>query len=247
TTPLVLAFDDLGGAARVAVAGGAGALLGGVAMGFWGGPRWHRLRGMLALAGLLALAGAVTGLRANLWVVALGAFGMSFALALVNGIYATIVQTKVAQRFHGRVFALNTLVAWSTIPLGHGVVAPLGSAFFGPLMEPGGALAPVFGPLIGTGPGRGIALMYVLFGLAMAGLVALGLRLPSLARFDRDVPDAEPDDLVGLRERARAAADRRARASTAETGAGAGRAGTSAADHGEEPDTAGRRAKAGAR
>ncbi|MEV6353306.1 non-ribosomal peptide synthetase/MFS transporter [Streptomyces hydrogenans] len=247
TTPLVLAFDDLGGAARVAVAGGAGALLGGVAMGFWGGPRRHRLRGMLALAGLLALAGAVTGLRANLWVVALGAFGMSFALALVNGIYATIVQTKVAQRFHGRVFALNTLVAWSTIPLGHGVVAPLGSAFFGPLMEPGGALAPVFGPLIGTGPGRGIALMYVLFGLAMAGLVALGLRLPSLARFDRDVPDAEPDDLVGLRERARAAADRRAKASTAETGAGAGRAGTSAADHGEEPDTAGRRAKAGAR
>ncbi|MFJ2060586.1 amino acid adenylation domain-containing protein [Streptomyces sp. NPDC087908] len=215
TTPLVLTFDDLGGAARVAVAGGAGALLGGVAMGFWGGPRRHRLRGMLALAGLLALAGAVTGLRANLWVVALGAFGMSFSLALVNGIYATIVQTKVAQRFHGRVFALNTLIAWSTLPLGHGVVAPLGSAFFGPLMEPGGALAPVFGPLVGTGPGRGIALMYVLFGLAMAGLVALGLRLPSLARFDRDVPDAEPDDLVGLRERARAAADRRAKAGAA--------------------------------
>ncbi|MER5740647.1 amino acid adenylation domain-containing protein [Streptomyces sp. NPDC002262] len=246
TTPLVLAFDDLGGAARVAVAGGAGALLGGVAMGFWGGPRRHRLRGMLALAGLLALAGAVTGLRANLWVVALGAFGMSFALALVNGIYATIVQTKVAQRFHGRVFALNTLVAWSTIPLGHGVVAPLGSGFFGPLMEPGGALAPVFGPLIGTGPGRGIALMYVLFGLAMAGLVVLGLRLPSLARFDRDVPDAEPDDLVGLRERARAAADRRAKTNAADTDPGARRAETSAAGPGEEPDAAGRRPKAGA-
>ncbi|GLW71043.1 hypothetical protein Kpho02_33420 [Kitasatospora phosalacinea] len=209
TTPLVLAFGDLAAAARVAVAGGAGALLGGVAMGFWGGPRRHRLRGMLALAGGLAAAGAVTGLRPNLWVVAAGAFGMSFALSLVNGVYATIVQTKVAQRFHGRVFALNTLVAWSTLPLGHGVVAPLGSALLGPLMEPGGALAPVFGPVVGTGPGRGIALMYVLFGLAMMALVALGLRLPALARFDRDVPDAEPDDLVGLRERARAAAARR--------------------------------------
>ncbi|RKE16989.1 non-ribosomal peptide synthetase/MFS transporter [Streptomyces sp. TLI_171] len=209
TTPLVLSFDDLGGAARVAVAAGAGAVLGGIAMGFWGGPRRHRLRGMLALAAVLALAGAVEGLRANLWVVAAGAFGMSFALALVNGIYSTIVQVKVAQRFHGRVFALNTLVAWSTLPLGHGVVAPVGSAVFGPLMEPGGALAPVFGPLIGTGPGRGIALMYLLFAAAMLGLVALGLRLPVLARFDRDVPDAEPDDLVGLRERARAAAARR--------------------------------------
>ncbi|MED7953033.1 non-ribosomal peptide synthetase/MFS transporter [Streptomyces sp. BE303] len=209
-TPMVLAFDDLDGAARVAVAGGAGALLGGVTMGFWGGPRRHRLRGMLGLAALLALAGAVTGLNAGLWVIAAGAFGMSFALSLVNGVYSTIVQVKVPQRFHGRVFALNTLVAWSTLPLGHGVIAPLGSAVFGPLMEPGGGLAPVFGPLIGTGPGRGIALMYVLFGLAMLVLVAVGLRLPALARFDRDVPDAEPDDLVGLRERARLAADRRA-------------------------------------
>ncbi|MER7705094.1 amino acid adenylation domain-containing protein [Kitasatospora sp. NPDC097605] len=210
TTPMVLAFSDLDGAARVAVAGGAGALLGGIAMGFWGGPRRHRLRGMLGLAAVLALAGAVTGLHAGLWVIAAGAFGMSFALSLVNGVYSTIVQVKVPQRFHGRVFALNTLVAWSTLPLGHGVIAPLGSAVFGPLMEPDGALAPVFGPLIGTGPGRGIALMYVLFGLAMLVLVAVGLRLPALARFDREVPDAEPDDLVGLRERARAAAARRA-------------------------------------
>ncbi|MEW1690498.1 amino acid adenylation domain-containing protein [Streptomyces sp. NPDC091265] len=212
-TPLVLAFDDLQGAARVAVAGGAGAILGGVVMGFWGGPRRHRLRGMLGIAALLALAGAVTGLHASLWVIAAGAFGMSFALSLVNGVYSTIVQVKVPQRFHGRVFALNTLVAWSTLPLGHGVIAPLGSALLGPLMEPGGALAPVFGPLIGTGPGRGIALMYVLFGCAMLGMVALGLRLPVLARFDRDVPEAEPDDLVGLRERARIAAARRAKAS----------------------------------
>ncbi|WP_199563741.1 MULTISPECIES: non-ribosomal peptide synthetase/MFS transporter [unclassified Streptomyces] len=211
-TPLVLAFDDLQGAARVAVAGGAGAILGGVVMGFWGGPRRHRLRGMLALAALLALAGALTGLHAGLWVVAAGAFGMSFALSLVNGVYSTIVQVKVPQRFHGRVFALNTLVAWSTLPLGHGVIAPLGSSVLGPLMERGGALAPVFGPLIGTGSGRGIALMYVLFGCAMLGLVALGLRLPVLARFDRDVPEAEPDDLVGLRERARIAAARRAKA-----------------------------------
>ncbi|MFD0275028.1 amino acid adenylation domain-containing protein [Kitasatospora sp. NPDC127111] len=209
-TPMVLAFSDLNGAARVAVAGGAGALLGGVAMGFWGGPRRHRLRGMLGLAALLSAACAFTGLHAGLWVIAAGAFGMSFALSLVNGVYSTIVQVKVPQRFHGRVFALNTLVAWSTLPLGHGVIAPLGASLFGPLMDDGGALAGVFGPLLGTGPGRGIGLMYLLFGLAMLVLVAVGLRLPALARFDRDVPDAEPDDLVGLRERARLAAARRA-------------------------------------
>jgi hypothetical protein len=32
----------------------------------------------------------------------------------------------------------------------------------------------------------------------LAVMVLLATRYPPLARFDRDVPDAEPDDLVGL-------------------------------------------------
>ncbi|MGW4175869.1 hypothetical protein [Streptomyces rubiginosohelvolus] len=71
------------------------------------------------------------------------------------------------------------------------------------------------GALIGTGPGRGIGFMYLLFGAAMLALVVIGLRLPVLARFDLDVPDALPDDLVGIQER-----DRRTRAAQA-GGAGA--------------------------
>ncbi|MFF0568380.1 amino acid adenylation domain-containing protein [Streptomyces sp. NPDC004041] len=206
-TPLVLSFDSLAAVARISVAGGAGAILGGIAMGFWGGPKDHRMRGMLGLAGLLALACALVGVRADLWIIGIGAFGMSCALSMVNGVYTTIVQIKVPQRFHGRVFALNTLVAWSTLPIGHGVIAPVGSAVFGPMFEDGGSLASTVGALIGTGPGRGIGFMYLLFGAAMLALVVIGLRLPVLARFDLDVPDALPDDLVGIQER-----DRRTRA-----------------------------------
>lgn len=202
-TPLVLSFGTLEAAARVSVAGGAGAILGGVAMGFWGGPVRHRLRGMLGLAALLALASALVGVRADLWVIGAGAFGMSFALSLVNGVYTTIVQVKVPQRFHGRVFALNTMVAWSTLPIGHGIIAPAGSALFGPLLQDDGALASSVGAVIGTGPGRGIGFMYLLFGAAMLVLVAVGLRMRVLARFDVDVPDALPDDLVGIQERER--------------------------------------------
>ncbi|MFF5336527.1 amino acid adenylation domain-containing protein [Streptomyces sp. NPDC013181] len=218
-TPLVLSFDTLDGAAAVATAGGAGAVAGGIVMGVWGGPRRHRVRGMLALAGVFALAGAVTGLRADLWVVGAGAFGMSCCIALVNGVYSTIVQVKVPQRFHGRVFALNTMVAWSTLPLGHGLVAPLGARLFDPLMAADGPLAGTVGRVLGTGPGRGIGLMYLLCCVAMLALVALALRLPALARFDLDVPDAEPDDLIGLRERAAALAASAPRTEAAPAGA----------------------------
>ncbi|MEV4510910.1 amino acid adenylation domain-containing protein [Dactylosporangium sp. NPDC049525] len=199
-TPLVLSFADLDAAARVAMCGGAGVIVGGIAMGFWGGPRRQRLRGMLGLAALLAVAAVLGGTHPSVWIVGACAFGLSAALSLVNGVYTTIVQVKVPQRYHGRVFALNTMVAWSTLPIGHGIVAPLGTRFFEPLLRPGGALSGTVGAVIGTGPGRGIAFMYVVFGLAMAAMVAVGLRIPVLRRFDTDVPDALPDDLVGIQE-----------------------------------------------
>jgi hypothetical protein len=199
-TPLVLSFGSLDDAARVAMCGGAGVIVGGVAMGFWGGPRRQRLRGMLALAALLAAAAVLGGTHASVWVIGAGAFGLSAALSLVNGVYTTNVQVKVPQRYHGRVFALNTTLAWSTLPIGHGIVAPLGARLFEPLLAAGGPLSGTVGAVIGVGPGRGIAFMYIVFGLAMAVLVAIGLRIPVLRTFDRDVPDALPDDLVGIHE-----------------------------------------------
>lgn len=148
----------------------------------------------------------VTGVQQNLPLIAAGAFGMSFCLTLLNGVYATIIQVKVPQRFHGRVIALNTLVAWSTLPIGFGLVAPYGAALFDPLLAPDGPLAGTVGALIGTGEGRGIGFMYACFGLAIAVIALVAMRVRVLARFDADVPDALPDDLVGfeaLRSRTR--------------------------------------------
>jgi hypothetical protein len=151
--------------------------------------------------------GTVTGLRPSLAVVAVGAWGMALWLTIVNGIYTTIVQVKVPQRFHGRVFALNTLIAWSTLPLGFGLVAPYGTRLFEPL-------ARHLSPLVGTGPGRGIGLMYVLFGLVIALFAVGALASRTLGRFDDEVPDAMPDDLVGVealrRRTGRAAGQERA-------------------------------------
>jgi len=194
----VLAFTSLADVGRVSFAGGLGVLLGGIAMAAWGGPRRRRMRGVLLLTLTLAVFCVVTGLRADLAVIAAGTFGMSLALTLLNGIYTTIVQVKVPQRFHGRVFALNTMVAWSTLPIGFGLVAPYAGKLLEPLLAGDGTLASTVGTVIGTGPGRGIGFLYVLFGVAIAavGLAALRTRL---SRFDDEVDDAVPDDLVGLR------------------------------------------------
>lgn len=197
-TPLVLSFSSTAAAGWVSTAAGLGAVLGGLTLLVWGGPRRMRLRGVLLATLGLAAACVVTGLRPSVTVVAAGAFGMTYGLALLNGIYATVIQTKVPMRFHGRVIAVNTLVAWSTLPIGFALVAPAGPELLQPLMDEGGALASSVGALIGTGDGRGIGLLYLVFGIAMAALVLISLCIPVLARFDREVPDAESDDLIGL-------------------------------------------------
>ncbi|WP_329425085.1 amino acid adenylation domain-containing protein [Streptosporangium sp. NBC_01495] len=197
-SPLVLGFATLEDVGRISFFGGLGVFLGGLTMTVWGGPRRRRLRGVMLSTLVLGLFCLVTGLQQNLVLIAVGAFGMSFWLTMLNGVYATIIQVKVPQRFHGRVIALNTLIAWSTLPIGFGLVAPYGSTLFEPLLVPGGPLADTVGLVLGTGEGRGVGLMYVLFAVAIAVTALVAMRTRTLSRFDVDVPDALPDDLVGF-------------------------------------------------
>jgi len=196
-SPLVLTVGDLDDAARVAMAATAGAVVAGLLMALWGGPVRWRMRGMLVSAVLYGLSAAAVGLRPDLALITAGAVGMSFTLVIVNGIWLTIIHTKVPQRFHARVIALNQMVAQTVVSVGF-IVAPLAVIWLEPQLLPGGALAGSVGAVVGTGPSRGIALIYLICGLTIAALSAISLRHTALARFDRSVPDAEPDDLVGL-------------------------------------------------
>jgi amino acid adenylation domain-containing protein len=196
--PLVLSFAELGDVGRISFLGGVGAFTGALVMIVWGGPRRQRLRGVLLCSLALGAFCLVIGLRADLTVIAIGVCGMLGWVTLLNGIYFTVVQVKVPQRFHGRVLAMNTLIAWSTLPIGYGLVAPYAAKLLDPLLAEDGALAPTVGAVIGTGPGRGIGFMYVLFGAAILVLTLIAMRVPALARFDEEVPDAIADDLVGV-------------------------------------------------
>ena len=60
---------------------------------------------------------------------------------------------------------------------------------FEPLLaDASGAL----GSIIGSGPGRGIGLMYVLAGLFTMVIVAVAWNLPSIRNLETEVPDLAP-------------------------------------------------------
>jgi len=202
-TPLVLSFATVAQVAQVAVAEAIGAIAGGVLMAIWGGPRRRRMLGVLAANGGTATGCLLIGVRPSIIWVSLGMVWMAMAMATAQGIYATIVQVKVPQRYHGRVFAINQTLSWSTLPIGFALLAPAATAIFEPMLAPGGALASSVGAVIGVGPGRGIGFAFVVFGLALILVTLGGVLTRLLRRFDLEVPDALPDDLVGAEERKR--------------------------------------------
>jgi amino acid adenylation domain-containing protein len=196
--PLVLAFGTLGQVGQAAFAEGLGMLAGGAAMAVWGGPRKRRMLVNIVAIAISGVFVMLTGIRASIPVVLVGVFGTAAALALANGIYLTIIEVKMPQRFHGRLIALNQTITWATLPFGFALLVPL-TGKLDPLLARGGALAGTVGGVIGTGPGRGLGFGFIVFGFAMTvnALAALGVR--RLSRLDTQVPDALPDDLIGAR------------------------------------------------
>ncbi|MFJ1759828.1 amino acid adenylation domain-containing protein [Amycolatopsis sp. NPDC088138] len=202
-SPLVLSFGTVTDVAQVALAEAVGAVAGGIGMALWGGPRKRRMVGVLVGNVGIALGCLVMGLRPSLFVVAAGVFLLAAAMAVSQGIYATLVQVKVPQRYHGRVFAINQTITWSTLPIGFAVLAPLAVGWFSPLLAPGGALAGSVGSVLGTGEGRGVGLVYVVYALILLLINIGGFAVKLLRRFDTEVPDSLPDDLVGAQVRER--------------------------------------------
>src|SRR3972149_6020562 len=95
-----------------------------------------------------------------------------FIVPIINGSNQAIWQSKVPPDLQGKVFAVRRLIAQITAPLAMAIGGPLAAFVFEPAMQPGAGLAAIFGWLVGVGPGAGIGLMLVGFGIggAVAGL-----------------------------------------------------------------------------
>jgi len=178
-----LVFGSVESAAAV------GGVVGGVLLSVWGGPkrRVHGVLGGMALAGVLGSVLMGVGRGLELWAPA--AFFSAFFIPIINGSNQAIWQAKVPPDIQGKVFAARRMIAQITAPIAMAIAGPLADGVFGPAMLPGGALAPTFGFLVGVGPGAGIALMLVLFGV-IGTFVGIGAYAVRAVRYAEDLlPD----------------------------------------------------------
>lgn len=168
---------------------GIGTLLGGIYMTATGGPK-KKIHGVLGMGLFYSFFIVLAAVTTNLWVVALAILLWHTAIPITNACSTAIWQDKTPADMQGRVFSMRRLLAQFTVPLGDFSAGPLSDYVFEPAMAKGGALAGTFGPLIGSGPGRGIALMMITFALLplITSLVAFGNK--NVMNIEADIENA---------------------------------------------------------
>jgi DHA3 family macrolide efflux protein-like MFS transporter len=190
--PMILSQTGNSSAALGAVqsAWAIGAVVGSLLISFWGGFK-RRMTSILVGEALTAIASLILfGLGRNLgqWMAAaaVGAIFMPFT----NGASQAIWQAKVAPDVQGRVFAARRMIAWIMQPITPLLAGALADYVTEPAMQSQTALASAFGGLVGAGPGSGMALQFILAGVAyLVTVLVVALFVPMV----RDLEDRLPD------------------------------------------------------
>ena len=168
---------------------GIGGVAGGLLISAWGGPR-RRIHGVLLGMMSSSLLGHITiGIARGVALWGCGAFCTMFFLPMINGSNQAIWQAKVPPDVQGKVFATRRLIAQISAPIAMILGGRLADVLFEPAMMPGGRLAGIFGPLVGTGQGAGMGLIFVFTGIVGALVGLSGYLFPAVRNAEDLLPD----------------------------------------------------------
>ncbi|MEV0231415.1 MFS transporter [Nonomuraea sp. NPDC050786] len=197
--PMILARtgSDVSALAAVNAGIGVGGITGGLLLAAWGGPK-NRVRGMmLGVVGMCLSAqivmAVVHGVVAWTAAILVGALIMP----IVNGSLQSVIQTKVPKERQGRVFGAVMFVAQISTPVAMALSGPLADGVFEPQAAAGTGLPGLLRPLVGTGPGSGMATMLLIAGLLGTGAALWGLARRTVRHIDVLTPDLEKQPAGG--------------------------------------------------
>jgi MFS family permease len=182
--PLVLSFSTLRGLGFASSIAGVGLVVGSIAFSVRGAPR-RRVAGLLWCMAIQGSVLLIAVAKPSVALATVGAFGVFALMPFIAGGAQTLWQLTVPLALQGRAFAVRLMLEQIAVTLASVLAGPLADWVFEPAMAPGGALAGVLGPAIGTGKGRGVAVLIALLGVAIVAAAAL-------ARLSRPLRELEP-------------------------------------------------------
>ncbi|MBD2073535.1 MFS transporter [Phormidium sp. FACHB-592] len=188
--PMILARSDNNASTlgSIASAAGLGGVTGALLLSAWGSPKRHIWGVLLGMAGA-GLSKVVFGLGqvASVWLPA--QFCSSLNFPLLTSSEKAIWLTKVNPEVQGRVLATRSLLIQIVSAIAMLIAGPLADYVFEPAMSRGSSLSPLFGGIVGTEQGAGLALLYIMtsLGLILVGLV--GYACSTVRNVEQSLPD----------------------------------------------------------
>lgn len=189
--PLLLIIADAETAGLVVSISAFAFVAGSLGLSVWGGPK-NRIAGVYLPIMAMGVGLILIGIRPIVGFVVTGLVLMSATNPIASGSSQSLWQSKVPPSLQGRVFALRQMSAIAAAPIAFLSAGVLADRFFEPLMiDTGGHLEALFG----SGPGRGMGLMFVLAGLLVMTTAAVAHRNPRIRTLEVEVPDLEPREV----------------------------------------------------
>lgn len=173
----------------VETAGAISWTVGSLVMSAWGGPK-RRIHGALLGWIVYCLFGNILfglGKGLGIWVPAILVAGLGSNIGIATS--QAILQAKVAPDVQGRVFSARRLLTWfpdTFTPILGGLLADY---VMEPAMRSQSWLAGAFGWMVGTGPGSGMAVIMVVFGLFTILAMLSGYIFPNIRNIEDLLPD----------------------------------------------------------
>jgi MFS transporter, DHA3 family, macrolide efflux protein len=190
--PMILAKTggDTMALSTVQTAMGAAGIIGSFLVSIWGG-KGKKVKTYListALSFFITDLMFAVGQSVLVWVMA--GIISTLTIPYITSPYYAIWQEKIPAGVQGKVFSVRNMFQRASQPIGYILGGYLADQVFGPAIMAGGTFAKMLGPLIGTGPGAGMAAIFVctaVFG-TLTGIV--GFVIPSIRNVEEDLPNA---------------------------------------------------------
>jgi len=140
---------------------GVGGVIGGFLIAWLGTPRRKALTFVMSTGISFFVCDLLTAVGRVPLVWAFAGFLSELSIPYIVSPYYAIWQERVPQDVQGRVFSTREMLQIMAQPAGFLLGGLLADNLFEPAMQNGGLLAGWFGDLLGTGPGAGMALMFL--------------------------------------------------------------------------------------
>ncbi|MBD3827531.1 MULTISPECIES: MFS transporter [Stenotrophomonas] len=173
--PLVLTLSDATTLGLLMTAGGIGGLTGAIVMATWGGPQRH-IDGVTRFMFLAGCAIILCGATGSVWLIGAAAVLFSFCVPIITSCSQVIWQRSIPEDMQGRVFAFRQVISTLFMPLGMVLSPFLAEYVFEPLMRTDSGLSRTLAPLLGAGPSRGMALLFIVMGLVVVVVAQVAMR-----------------------------------------------------------------------